>query len=620
MRRKTGRIGLVALLSTAFALLVLLTVGLSGLIGWWGVRRATLDLLDEKGVASIRQLELGLSDQLLSARLLVEAIGRLLEEGRLEASDRRALAAVQLAGLASNPQLSALVFVSSDFRETSARRDPTSGPAAVERDGAASATLKARLERARDRTGTWWGEPLFAERLEGAVVNVRHSVWRDGVFLGFVGAAITTTKLREQIADLAGMDGARAIPFVLYGRDRVLAYAGDGPATPNSPDDPLPKLESVSHPALASIWSAAPATGLQRAASRGIEAGRVTTPVGAYLILHKQVIGFGEKPWTIGIVLPDEELKPYFESLRRTGYAALALTFLGGLAALLIGRLIGNRIRRVVRNASHVAAMDLDAVRELPPSDVAELDSLARAFNRMLTALRAFEAYVPKSLVNRLIHSGTLGDAASRERDLTVMFTDIVGFTHAAESMSARSVAEFLNAHFALLAACVEAEGGTVDKYLGDGMMAFWGAPERLKQRAARACRTALAVRNAIRADNLRRATLGQPPVRLRIGLHRGPLVVGNIGAPGRINYTVVGDTVNVAQRLQDFGRTLDPSADVIIVASSAIVVEVRDSFVFDDAGTADLKGRIDTIRAYQLVDSVASHQKATLMDGPSAW
>src|SRR6476659_8940006 len=133
MKRKTARIGLVALLSTAFATLVLLTVGLSSLIGWWGVRRVTLDLMEDKGNGAIRQLEIGLSDQLLPARRQVEAIARLIEEGELEASDQRSLAAVLLTGLASGPQLSGLIFVAADYHETSARRDQTGTAIVVER-------------------------------------------------------------------------------------------------------------------------------------------------------------------------------------------------------------------------------------------------------------------------------------------------------------------------------------------------------------------------------------------------------------------------------------------------------------------------------------------------------
>jgi class 3 adenylate cyclase len=162
-------------------------------------------------------------------------------------------------------------------------------------------------------------------------------------------------------------------------------------------------------------------------------------------------------------------------------------------------------------------------------------------------------------------------------------------------------VAALLNEHFALLAACVEAEGGTVDKYLGDGMMAFWGAPERVKGRAARACRAALAMREAIAGDNARRRAEGRSPVRVRIGIHRGPLVVGNIGAPGRINYTVVGDTVNVAQRLQDLGRKVADGGECVIIVSDAVVEDAGNGLAFAEFGALPVRGRQEPVAAFEL-------------------
>jgi class 3 adenylate cyclase len=153
--------------------------------------------------------------------------------------------------------------------------------------------------------------------------------------------------------------------------------------------------------------------------------------------------------------------------------------------------------------------------------------------------------------VTRLIRAGDAGTIRPEARELTVMFTDIAGFTAMSETRPAPEVADFLNEHFALLGACVEAEGGTVDKFIGDALMAFWGAPETQTDTAPRACRAALAIARAVDADNARRTAAGRPAIRIRIGLHSGPVVVGNVGWPGRINYTIVGDTVNTCQRLE---------------------------------------------------------------------
>ena len=116
----------------------------------------------------------------------------------------------------------------------------------------------------------------------------------------------------------------------------------------------------------------------------------------------------------------------------------------------------------------------------------------------MIGALRRFETYVPRKLVNRLIAQGADTEIASEEREVTVMFTDIVGFTTLSEAMSAAETANLLNRHFTLLASCIDATEGTVDKYICDSVMAFWGPPFGSTDHAAQACRAAVAIRHAL--------------------------------------------------------------------------------------------------------------------------
>ena len=124
-----------------------------------------------------------------------------------------------------------------------------------------------------------------------------------------------------------------------------------------------------------------------------------------------------------------------------------------------------------------MARIELDAVPTLKGSHLKELDAAARAFNSMVGALRLFSRYAPAKLVRRLIVGGV--DAIpSERRTVTVLFTDIAGFTAAAETMPAEAAAALLNAHHTLVIACVEEEGGTVDKLIGDGLLAFWNAPD----------------------------------------------------------------------------------------------------------------------------------------------
>src|SRR5690606_30415920 len=144
----------------------------------------------------------------------------------------------------------------------------------------------------------------------------------------------------------------------------------------------------------------------------------------------------------------------------------------------------------------------------VPDSRFRELSDAASAFNSMIAALRWFEAYLPKSLVLRLMHRSDVA-VKSEERELTIMFTDIRAVSTLAEKMRPWEIAELLNRHFNLLAGCIEAEGGTVDKYIGDCIMAFWGAPEEMEDHAARALRAAAAIERGVLEDIHRQRLLG---------------------------------------------------------------------------------------------------------------
>jgi adenylate cyclase len=124
-----------------------------------------------------------------------------------------------------------------------------------------------------------------------------------------------------------------------------------------------------------------------------------------------------------------------------------------------------------------------------------------------------------------------------------------------------------------LLGACIEHEHGMIDKYIGDSVMAVWGIIEPPENHAAAALRAALAIARVMHEDNERRRAEGKDIIRLRIGVHSGPVLVGNIGAPGRVNFTVVGDSVNLAQRLEQLGKEfMGPDDEVVLLTSGETI------------------------------------------------
>ena len=148
----------------------------------------------------------------------------------------------------------------------------------------------------------------------------------------------------------------------------------------------------------------------------------------------------------------------------------------------------------------------------------------------------------------------------------------------------------------------METEGGTVDKYIGDSMMAFWESSDEGENHAEHAFNTALDIASRIRQDNIRRRNAGLDPVRVRIGVHSGKAIVGNLGAPGHLNYTVVGDTVNAAQRVEALGKSLaEDGQDVVVLVSRSTIEQVGMGLETFSAGVHSLAGRYGAIEVYRL-------------------
>jgi len=226
----------------------------------------------------------------------------------------------------------------------------------------------------------------------------------------------------------------------------------------------------------------------------------------------------------------------------------------------------------------------------------------------MLAGLKWFETYVPKKLVRRLMSQDAASVSSSVERDITVMFTDIAGYSGLSEGIAADEIARLLNHHFEILSRCIEAEDGTVDKFIGDSVMAFWGAPDHFDDHADRAVRAAQAISLALDEDNQQRAAAGKEAIRIRIGIHTGPVTVGNIGAPDRLNYTIIGDNVNIAQRLEQLGKQFaaDTSSDIsaTTLLTSVTAGQLTSKYLLDDLGDVQVRGRLGRVRVYRLAQA----------------
>ena len=189
------------------------------------------------------------------------------------------------------------------------------------------------------------------------------------------------------------------------------------------------------------------------------------------------------------------------------------------------------------------------------------------------------------------------GEMLADEYDVSVLFADITGFSALAESWSAAEVVRVLNLVFERWTANVFQRDGTLDKYIGDAVMAVFGAPLRQADHAQRALATALAMQQTL--DELNRLRPQEPALQLRIGINSGRVIAGDIGSPLHKAYTVIGDVVNIASRLE----TSVAQAGQIVIGQ-ATFEQVGENFACEPLGEVQLRGKRQTIRAYRVVGS----------------
>ena len=577
--------------------MVIVAAGI-GLTAWqqWSIARdATEELTRRNAQLVVDQIESQLTHYLDPLDAYVDWIAD-MAAGR-ENSNPEDVRAMLSASVAALPQIVGAGIVPVDGPTLGITRPAGGRSVADPNAGGIGATVPADLQKMEGGEAVW-SKPAFDAQAAAPVVRLWRAFHRDGRYLGAVYAGVSFAGISEVVSDVSGRFNGTA--FLLDGARGVLAHPNLTSAHPDYTEGrTVIDLDRSGDLVL---------QGLVEKSAEGRPSGAGMTTVEAHLD-GMNYVGFlrpvqpaGSDVWTLGVWFLATDMFGQRERVIASAWIGLALIAVALILSWVAGNLIAGPIRETALAVKALSHMDLDTVSQLPRSNIRELDDLARAFNTMRGALRLFGTYVPRSLVNRLVAAE--GERIeSSERQVAIMFTDIVGFTTFSEGKNAAEVANFLNEHFQILGRCVDNSSGTIDKYIGDALMAFWGAPEELEDAPVRACYCAMAIADALERDNAKRRQEGLPPVHVRIGLHAGPALVGNIGAEGRVNYTIIGDSVNTCQRVESLGREVDvPRNTTTILITDAVAKQLPSSMPFVHVGSFPVKGREKDVVVYRLV------------------
>jgi adenylate cyclase len=575
--RRRLRLPLIAALALAFISLSLIS-GIAYIVVLAGATNTAEKFMLDRASRVVDAQVASIKIRLDAVTDRLQMVAALAGSGRLDISSPVDMREALWVMMTQVPAISSAAFATFDLKmvRVSRRSDGQ-----VIRDTVSLADLPRGLERFHElqtSNVTFWGALFWSDVLHQPVLNVRTPVRRiDDAFIGGLMATVALGDLSLLIGEASQESGGRYFILVGRERDRVLAHRRliDPRGLGLSADRELPTIKEVDDPVLARIWSPAIRNPL---IDRGLgDVGHIVEADGRrWVFVYRKLVGYGPEPWLVGQYFPMEDATSDLDRLTNGAIVGGATLAVAGLLALLIGLSMARSIRTITSAAESIERLEFDQPFHRS-SRLREIDDAGHSLDKARGVLKWFGAYVPHRLVFRLMELGE--DAVrSRRRNVTVMFTDIVEFTPQAEDLPEQQTADLLNHHFALLGACIDHEQGVIDKYIGDSVMAVWGGLSRMEDHADHAVRAALAIARVIREDNAVRRAAGELPIRVRIGLHSGPVVVGNIGAPGRVNFTVVGDTVNIAQRFEQLGKEfMKDGEEIVVLASGSTFGAVRE-------------------------------------------
>lgn len=329
----------------------------------------------------------------------------------------------------------------------------------------------------------------------------------------------------------------------------------------------------------------------------------ITDEYGSFRSYFLRALSPGGRPYLIGA---DIDINYVREKLNRTLLHSVLLGLLMFVAIFLISYLVSSSIskdlRRLARETERIGEFRLEhrAMRRQMVTAL-EVDQLMGAVEHMKTNLRSFRKFVPADLVRELVASGEEAELGGQRNTLTVYFSDIVGFTNIAEQMEPEALVDHLGEYFGAMSQQIMQQKGTLDKYIGDAIMAFWGAPKANPQHPIDACRAALHNQQTLRQMRADWRARGLPALHIRIGLNTGELIVGNVGSEQRLDYTVLGDSVNVAARLE----SLNQHYGTEILISEQTYAEVREHVIVRLLDKIAVKGKTAGIKVYELIGLV---------------
>lgn len=417
----------------------------------------------------------------------------------------------------------------------------------------------------------------------------------EGKFIGVLACDIGIEKLSVLLAkQKASRSG---INFIVNDKNELVSFP-DVNETYVSFTDPVTKQETVRLAKIAEMGDTSITRAYELYKKNHMSHFRFERDDIEYVAHFSHFPGTFSRDWTLGLMAPyDDFVGPIRETSQDVVMISLLILVISVILLIVFSQKISYPIETLAGHMRRIRDLDLDAPAALN-SRFFEITQMENALNAMRDGLAAFGKFVPKTLVRTLIQEGGNVTLGGERRKLTIMFSDIESFTSVSEKMESGALMNHLSSYMSELSDIILAHKGTIDKFIGDAIMSFWGAPEKDPKSAQNACKAALLCAHHLVDLNKKWEEEKLPRLNTRFGIDFGEVIVGNMGSSDRMNYTVIGDHVNLASRLEGINKLYHTT----IAISETVHKEVDKLFLTRPMDIVAVKGKEKGVLIFELV------------------
>ena len=576
--------------------LVAVAVGIVFSLGFISATKNTRLLMSDQASVMINSMDRNIALWLRPVQEQANRIARHILDNANNIEDMKRLDEFMLGALAATEQVAKIALVTPGGLTRRWVRMDSSG---VTEDWSTRREIMEWIDSGSRSHRASWIEPFFTDTIDKTVLLHQLPIrGADDILIGMLVQTVSIEELSRYVADLSPREGMT--PFILYGKDRVLAhpYLADESMNDVTNSTPLVALSDLGDDVLRRIWSPDEEQlfFLNNDDRLNTSGAFIKAHDRFYIYLYRSIQDYGEQPWIIGAYL-DSSVYGGAESQRlmRALLGSLFVLLAATTGAILLGRYITRPVTDIAEAARLVEENKLNEVNELQPSRMQELDDAARSFNKMVIDLReralirqTLGQFVPERIARTLLSEGGL--IKPETAYATLLYSDIEGFTALTESLGSTRIVAVLNAYFSAMVDILERHMGVVTQFHGDAILATFNVPIANVAHAKSALLAAAEMLATVDAQ-----PFADHRLRIRIGIDSGTVIAGAVGSAGRLSYTVYGDAVNLAARLErlnkDFGTSMLVSENTATLAGDVMPLRV--------VGDTQIRGQSKIIKAY---------------------